>query len=268
MSNQFNSKRQLSVYEKQQLIKYGLKEIDFLQKGEMPVEHFTNKVDFADLTLNIGQEALIPRIETEELVKLAIEVLADYEQDNIRILDLGTGCGAISLSLMNYLIKTNYQEKNWHFYLTDVSANALKLAQRNYDELLLHGVDERFLKIDFLISDLLDKVPKNLKPDLVLANLPYIPSTKIEGLTSSVKNFEPLMALDGGKTGFDLVAEALRQLLTGDFLNNNATLLFETDENHDYQFVKKNFPFVLDVFETLFLKDQFARQRFLKLRKK
>lgn len=268
MSNQSDSKRQLSVYEKQQLIKYGLKEIDFLQKGEMPVEYFTNKVDFADLTININQEALIPRIETEELVKLAIEILPEYKQDSVKILDLGTGCGAISLSLINYLIKTNYQEKKWHFYLSDSSNQALALAKKNYYELLHNSIEREFLTVDFLLSDLLDKAPENLKLDLVLANLPYIPSTKIESLASSVKDFEPVMALDGGKTGFDLIAKALRQLLADGFLKTNTILLFETHESHDCQFIKKNFPFIIDTFETLFLKDQFAHQRFLKLRKK
>jgi release factor glutamine methyltransferase len=268
MSNQLGSKRQLSVYEKQQLIKYFLKESDFLKKGEIPIEYFTGKVDFSNLVLNIGPQALIPRVETEELLNLAMKLLAGLKQDDVSILDLGTGCGAIALALINQLIKANYQKRKWYFYLTDSSTEALTLAKENYDELLLSRVDKRFLKIDFLLSDLLDKVPKNSKFDLVLANLPYIPSVKIEGLASSVKDFEPIMALDGGETGFDLIAQALEQLLTGNFLNDGAALLFETDESHDQQFVKEHFYFILDIFETSFLKDQFARQRFLQLRKK
>jgi release factor glutamine methyltransferase len=268
MSNQFDSKRQLSVYEKQQLIKYGLKETDFLQEGEMPIEYFTTKVDFADLTLNIGSEVLIPRVETEELIDLAMETLNNCKEKDIKILDLGTGSGAIALALINRLIKSDFQGKNWQFCLTDSSNRALALAKKNYYELFKNSVNNKFLQIDFLLSDLLNKVPKNLQFDLVLANLPYIPSAKIRELTSSVRDFEPIVALDGGKDGFDLIATALKQLLSAKFLSDSATLFFETHESHNYQFIKENYSFIIEAFEIDFIKDQFARQRFFKLRKK
>lgn len=266
MSNNLKSKRRLSVYEKQQLLKYNLSEEEFLKKGEMPVEYFTSWVDFAGLTLRINKNVLIPRVETEELVNHALESLKNNQQKNIKVLDLGTGSGTVALALINQLHLLNYLDKKLDFYLIDLSAEAISLAKNNYQKLLLKSLNNDRVKVNFLKSNLLEKIENNFQFNLILANLPYIPSSRVKKLSSSVKDFEPIIALDGGKTGFELIAKALAQLLDKNLLAKEAILLFETDYSHDYQFLKNYYPSLLKLFEINFIKDQFARQRFLELK--
>ena len=266
MSNYLDSPRQLSVYEKQQLLKYKLSEVDLLKNGEMPVEYFTTKVDFAGLTLNINNNVLIPRIETEELSELALKIIKDKRQSMIKVLDLGTGSGAIVLALINQLSLLNYLSAKWEFYLFDYSAEAISLAKKNYQQFLAKVVNEDNLKINFLVSNLLEKCPHDLQFDLILANLPYIPSEQIQFLPASVKDFEPILALDGGKTGFELIARAIEQLLSNNLLNKNTVLLFETYHTHNQKFLKKHYPNLFELFDIVFIKDQFDKQRFLQIK--
>jgi len=259
--------KQLSVYEKQQLLKYGLSESDFLKKKEMPIEYFTGWVDFAGLTLKVNKDVLIPRIETEELVDHALEFLKNNCQQKLRILDLATGSGAIGLALMKQLDSLNFLDKNLDFYLTDQSARALALAKSNYQKLLSKLVNKDNLQVSFLLSNLFAAIKDNLQFDLVLANLPYIPSLEIKNLSTSVKDFEPILALDGGKTGFELIARALDQILKKNILAKDAVLIFETYHTHNYQFVKNNYSSLFEKFKIKFIKDQFNRQRFLWLKK-
>jgi len=252
MSNRLKSRRILSVYEKQQLFKYNLSEEELISNGEMPVEYLTSRVDFAGLTLKVNKHVLIPRVETEELIDHALVFLKNCRQKKLRVLDLATGSGAIALALINQLRLVNYLDKKWDFYLSDLSTEAIALAKNNYQELLFKIIKTDELKVNFVISNLLNKLQADLQFDLVLANLPYIPSRQLITLNNSVKNFEPLMTLDGGTTGFELIAEALEQLLAKDLLTNNALLIFETDASHDYQFVKNYYPDLFKKFKINF----------------
>lgn len=265
MSNHIETKRILSVYEKQQLLKYNLSEEAFLKHGEKPIEYFTSWVDFANLTFKVNEQVLIPRIETEELVNSAFQLFKESKKKEAKVLDLGTGCGAIALALINYLFQANYLNKHWNFYLIDQSAAALKVARFNYRHLLATLLDKEKVKINFSKSNLLDQISSNFQFDFVLANLPYIPSQEINHLSPSVKNFEPLLALDGGESGFELIAAALRQLLKKNLLAEDAILIFETDASHDCHFIKNNYPDLLNKFKFKFIKDQFERQRFLQI---
>jgi release factor glutamine methyltransferase len=132
MSNHGNKQRALSIYEKQQLLKYGLSEAEFLKMGEMPVEYFTGRVDFAGLTLEVNQDVLIPRIESEELVDQALDFAKSCPKQQLRILEIATGSGAIALALINKIQQLNYLTKSWEFVLTEISAPALAVAKKNY----------------------------------------------------------------------------------------------------------------------------------------
>lgn len=266
MSNDIKMTNKISVYDRQQLLKYNLSEEEYLKNAEMPVEYFTGRVDFAGVNLKVNKQVLIPRIETEELVDHAFTALKKTQQHTIRILDLGTGCGAIALALINRLGLVNFFNKKWEFYLLDISQAAIKLAETNFQQLFVHIDKKDSLQVHFVTSNLLEKLTKDLQFDLVVANLPYIPSRQINNLANSVKHFEPLIALDGGDTGFTLIAQALEQLLKNNFLTKNATLLFETDSSHDRQFINNYYPNLLKKFAIDFIKDQFARQRFLRLK--
>lgn len=267
MSNQIKHQRILSVYERQQLLKYGLTEEEFLKMGELPVEYFTGFVDFAGLTLKVNQKVLIPRIETEEMVDQAFDYLKHSQKDQLRILEIATGSGAITLALINKIHQLNYLNKNWEFYLSELSAAALAVAKNNFQELLAKTINKEKIQVKFILSNLLDEIENEGKFDLVLANLPYIPSQEIEKLSASVKDFEPIFALDGGATGFELIAKSLEQFLENKLLADDSLMILETHHLHDQQFIRQNYPFLFKQFEIKFIKDQFNRQRFIQLKK-
>jgi release factor glutamine methyltransferase len=185
----------------------------------------------------------------------------------LKVLEIATGSGAVALALINKIQQLNYLNKNWEFCLSELSAPAMLVAKNNYQELLAKVVDQDKIKVKFVQSNLLDQIKNEEKFDLVLANLPYIPSQDLKKLDPSVKNFEPLLALDGGETGFELIAKTLEQLIKKNFLNKDALLIFESNCTHTEKFIKNHYPGLLDKFEIKFIKDQFARQRFLQLQR-
>lgn len=264
-TNNKTKKRVLSVYEKQQLLKYDLTQEALLNMGEMPVEYFTNWVDFAGIKLKINKNALIPRVETEELVSQAFSFAKKFKKNKIRVLEIGGGSGAITLALINLIMRANYLNKTWRFYLTEISARALSLAKENYQQLLARQINHEKLHVKFFLGNLLEKINDGQKFDLVIANLPYIPSREIEKLSSSVKDFEPIIALDGGETGFTLIAQTLEQLLEKKLLTKDSVLVFEVYHTHQLDFIRRYYPHLLNKFNIKFIKDQFARQRFLQL---
>lgn len=266
MSNLIKSKRQLSVYEKQQLLRADLTESDLLSKKDLPVEYLTGQVDFANLSLKVNENVLIPRVETEELLELVIKEITYLKNDNLNVLELATGSGAISLALIEQIRDAQYFNKKWFFSLTDVSLPALELAQENYQHLLADKMDNEKISINFYQSDLLDELDKNKGYDLIVANLPYIPHDNIDQLDASVKNFEPHLALDGGPTGFELINRALKKIVEYKLLNPAGTIFLEVDLSHDQMFIKKNFPQLFNLFKITFIKDQFERNRFLVLK--
>jgi release factor glutamine methyltransferase len=140
----------------------------------------------------VNPDVLIPRPETELLVDKVLK----YIKDNL-VLDLGTGAGNIAISVAK-------NAPNIKVVATDVSSAALNVAKQNAK---LHGV---LNNIKFIQSNLLDKI--NQPPDIIVTNLPYIPSARIAYLDSSVKDFEPHIALDGGEDGFDLYRKLFKQI--------------------------------------------------------
>lgn len=251
--------RILSVYERNQLLKYSLKEADLLTKGELPVEYFTGFVNFKNLDLKVNQNVLIPRTETEELVDLLINFAISIDE-SFSYLEVGTGSGAISAAFFDFLLKTKKIEFE-ELILTDISNEALALAKENFT--LLFGA-AALSKVRFLKNDLLDGFPKK-SFNIIVANLPYIPSSKIETLDPSVKDHEPLLALDGGKTGFELINKMLEQVLNQNLLAEDGKIFLEVHETHDVQFIEKRFRKIYEKFSILEIKDQFERQRFLVL---
>ncbi|MBW2437826.1 MAG: peptide chain release factor N(5)-glutamine methyltransferase [Desulfobacterales bacterium] len=155
-----------------------------------PVAYILGHKEFWTLDLEVSPEVLIPRPETECLVERALENLAAApDLSRKHILELGTGSGAILLALAS--------EKPRHAYWgTDISAGAIRLAQRNA---ICHGLAEnmRFIVADWFApfaarTDLFD---------LIVSNPPYIKTEDLEQLRPEIKAFEPLVALDGSADG-------------------------------------------------------------------
>ncbi|MEN6482799.1 MAG: peptide chain release factor N(5)-glutamine methyltransferase [Anaerolineaceae bacterium] len=164
--------------------------VDRLIAGE-PLAYITGKRSFFGLDFFVDNRVLIPRPETELLVELAIVWLEGHPAMN-RVVDVGTGSGVIAI-----VIADNF--RTLHITAVDISPDALEVARSNA---ALHQVSDR---IKFIRADLLEGIDK--KFDLILANLPYIPS-KMLGNLEGLK-FEPRIALDGGINGLVQITDII-----------------------------------------------------------
>lgn len=180
-----------------------------------PIQYTEGSVDFCGVKFAIDPRALIPRFETEFIVKKILAWCREYNPKQVfRIADIGTGSGIIAVT-----IAINFPKAK--VFATDISTSALALARHNAK---LHNVDNR---ICFLPGHLLSPISTPL--DIIAANLPYIPSGRIPHLDSSVRDFEPHTALDGGRDGFDIYRQLLDQIL---HLNQKPQFcIFEIDDN-------------------------------------
>ncbi|HEX3033326.1 MAG TPA: peptide chain release factor N(5)-glutamine methyltransferase [Bacillota bacterium] len=164
-----------------------------------PVAYLTGSREFMGLDFTVSPLVLIPRPETELLVEHIIENLRPIS-GLTRIIDVGTGSGAIAVSLAYTLTEAQ-------LWAVDVSQAALETARHNATK---HQVQSR---INFVLSNLLAGVPPELLGiiDWIAANLPYIPDTDIPNLQRDVTAFEPHLALAGGPDGLDLYRQLLPQ---------------------------------------------------------
>lgn len=145
-----------------------------------PVQYLVGKCEFCGCELLLNGKVLIPRPETEEMVA---EVVNRFRNASaLRVLDVGTGSGAIALALKHHLP----QAEVW---ATDISADALDCARKNAENL---GVSVHLLQHDIL-STSLSELPSQI--DILISNPPYIPISEKENLHINVKDFEPETAL-------------------------------------------------------------------------
>ncbi len=182
-----------------------------------PFAYIVGHREFHGLDLEVSPAVLIPRPETELLVELALREarrLAVAKGRPLLIADLGTGSGAVAISLATRL-------SDCRVVAVDTSTLALEIARKNAAR---HGVASR---IEFRESDLLRSVPESL--DLVVGNLPYISSDEVERLMPEVSGYEPRAALDGGPDGTAIVTEALSQ--ASERIDMPAAILFEIGDD-------------------------------------
>ncbi|MDB5554315.1 MAG: prmC [Rhizobium sp.] len=151
---------------------------------------------FYGLEFRLSKETLEPRPDTEILVDTVLELLGDRRDEALRILDLGTGTGAICLSLLSEL-------PNALGTGTDLSSDALERASENA---VLNGLAERFSTVESRWFDNLSGTY-----DVIVSNPPYIRSSVIPGLDPEVREHDPVLALDGGEDGL----EAYRAIAAG-----------------------------------------------------
>ncbi|TDA69761.1 MAG: peptide chain release factor N(5)-glutamine methyltransferase [Clostridia bacterium] len=161
-----------------------------------PLQYLTGRQEFMSLEFVVSPAVLIPRPDTEVLVEEALRLLP--EEGNPLVVDVGSGSGAIGLSLAWYC-------PGCLVVATDSSRVALRVARLNAYRLSLSD------RIKFFHTDLLEAPRRqNLRPQLVVSNPPYIPSGQIEKLPREVQ-FEPRPALDGGPDGLAVYRELLPQ---------------------------------------------------------
>jgi release factor glutamine methyltransferase len=168
-----------------------------------PVAYITGIKEFWSLPLRVNPKVLIPRPETELLVEKALEITRSSlakAPTPLRILEIGTGCGAIAIALSVEL------RDGIQITATDLSTPALEVAEANARNL---GVEE---SIEFVEGDLFNHLDSSTRPFfMIISNPPYIPSHEIEHLPLEIKDHEPLVALDGGPDGLALIRGILKQ---------------------------------------------------------
>ena len=165
----------------------------FLQRrysGE-PLQYIEEEVSFYDMSFQVNESVLIPRPETEYF----IEKIIDRVYEPKKIIDVGTGSGCIGLSLAKHFTDAEA-------HLTDISLDALSVAEINSKK--------NKINVNIYESNLLREVRDN-DFDLIVANLPYIPTADIGALPVEVVHYEPLIALDGGEDGLDYIDQLLKQ---------------------------------------------------------
>jgi release factor glutamine methyltransferase len=184
-------------------------------EGE-PLPYITGQMEFFGLTMTVTRDVLIPRPETELLVEEALVWLQGHAARTA--VDVCTGSGCISIALATHT-------PNLHFYATDISPAALRVARRNAVQ---HEVASR---IDFLEGDLLtplSKLDNTSGPvDMILSNPPYVATEAWNHLPSSVRH-EPRTALLAGPQGLDVIHRLLQQVCT--YLRPKGLLLMEIGE--------------------------------------
>lgn len=168
-----------------------------------PTAYTTGHRQFYGLDFYVDPRVLIPRPESELLVEIALGLAHNHRLSTIA--DIGTGCGAIAISLALELPQTR-------IYATDISAPALQVARLNCQK---HEVTDR---VHLLHGDMLDPLPEPV--DLIIANLPYVKKSELAGI-----KFEPRLALDGGSDGTKRIRHLCRQV--GSKLSAGGFLLLE-----------------------------------------
>ena len=217
-----------------------------------PIAYILGKREFWSLPFKVTPDVLIPRPETEILVSETLKTQAHLDGKALRILEIGTGSGAISIALAKGLPIARV-------VATDLSAKALSVAEENA---LQNGVREQ---IHFLQGDLFQPLQKGERFDLVITNPPYIPREQFPSLMPEVRDFEPRIALDGGMNGLDFFQRALP--MVGKFLDPGGWFLAEMGAGQDQEILKmvEKIP-DLDSFD--FVEDLAGIKRVFKARKK
>ncbi len=179
-----------------------------------PVAYIVGRQEFWSLEFQVSRDVLIPRPETERLIEVALWLAAQARSDvPVRILDIGTGSGAIAVSLAKELPRAE-------IYATDMVSSALTLARRNA---ALHGVADQ---ITFRYGDLFAALADQQAGfDLVVANPPYIRRAEFAALKPEVRQWEPRAALDGGVDGMDFYRRIAAQ--AAQFLARNGAIAVE-----------------------------------------
>ena len=217
-----------------------LRYLGFMKRG-MPVEYLTGTTQFREHSLRIQNGVFIPRAETEYLVELVQKMVRRHPK---RILEIGTGCGAISIALASVYTEARVVS-------TDISDRAIDNALLNVRD---HGLEQR---IALIKCDMYGGIGGEF--DLIVSNPPYIPRPRIKYLTRSVRQYEPLLALDGGTSGVEFTQ---RLIVEGqDHLASDGMMFLEIDEESVE--ILAGFMDNENIGPFSFIKDLYGRDRYL-----
>jgi len=203
-----------------------------------PIAYLINKKEFCSYEFFVNNNVLIPRPITEELVRLIYDDISKNNKGSYNIIDVGTGSGAIIISLFNKIKYKNevmggiYNKDICNFYATDISKKALEVANINAKKY------EVVNKINFLQGNL--KFPRNVKFDYIIANLPYLYDKGVDFNKDSSKDlkFEPKIALFSNGKGINTVKRLLKK--SRKYLNKEGKIYLEIEKGE------------LDIFKKIF----------------
>ncbi len=190
-----------------------------------PVQHIIGKTEFYGLPLISDASALIPRPETELLVELALAKMASRRTENLQILDIGSGSGAIAIALAAHLPSASIDA-------LDISSRALELLNKN---LRFHNLENRITPI---VADCFQFEPAK-RYDLIVSNPPYIAASEWQMLEPRVSYYEPRLALTDEGDGLAFYRHFAKVFTT--WLNNGAAAFLEFGGNHQSEVLTKLF---------------------------
>ncbi|WP_338972301.1 peptide chain release factor N(5)-glutamine methyltransferase [Fusobacterium vincentii] len=182
-------------------------------KKRKPLQYILGEWEFYGLPFKVSEGVLIPRADTEILVEQCIQLMREVEEPNI--LDIGSGTGAISISIANELKSSSVTG-------IDINEKAIELANKN-------KTLNKIKNINFVKSNLFENLDKDFKYDLIVSNPPYISKNEYETLMPEVKNYEPQNALTDLGDGLYFYREISK--LAGEYLKDTGYLAYEIGYN-------------------------------------
>jgi release factor glutamine methyltransferase len=194
-----------------------------------PVQYITGKQEFMGIEFEVSEKVLIPRGDTEIIVEKLLELA--NKSTALNIIDMCTGTGAIAISLAHFLPKAMVTA-------ADISEAALECCNRN---IVKHGLQNSVRAIKSNLFEDLTSLKLTNSIDIVVSNPPYIPTVDIAGLSVNVKDFEPMLALDGGTDGLDFYRSIIHDAVI--YLKSGGILAFEIGYNqgqHIMDIIKEN----------------------------
>ena len=202
-----------------------------------PLQYIEEYIPFYSISLKVDERCLIPRPETEFL----IELIKDNIKSPNKILDVGTGSGCIALMMKSLFPDSEVTG-------IDVSKDAIELAKENAK---LNSLDVLFLE-----SNLLENVQEK-DHDLVIANLPYIPTENLNELDREVIDYEPLSALNGGVDGLEVISKLIKEIEDKQYKNINLFLEIDSRKSSETLELLKDWDEV-KLFQDLAEKDRYV----------
>lgn len=185
-----------------------INKIVLLRKKHIPLQHIFKQVEFLNGKYYVNKNVLIPRFETEHLADIVVKDIKN-NYTTPKVLDLCCGSGVLGISIA--------QNTTALVTLSDISTKALKVAKKN--------AKANKASVTLVKSDLFSSIAKGSIFDIIVSNPPYIKTGDLNGLDKEVKNYEPIIALNGGSDGLYFYKKIIEK--SKDYLSENGTLYFE-----------------------------------------
>jgi len=203
--------------------------LDKYLKKNYPVPYLTNNVSFYNLNFYVEKGIFIPQKDTEILIEKTLQISEEYwdKEKKLKVLDIGTGCGNIVVSLAK-------NKSNWIFTAVDINKKALKISKKN-------ALNQQLKNIRFIQSDLFSNIDINEKFDIIVSNPPYISNEEYQNLSVTARK-QPKEALLADNEGFFFYQEIIRQ--SQFFLNKKFLIILEIG----YQQEKNVIKLIIDYF--------------------